>query len=71
MNPVYWTKRASKVENNEVVYLDEFEIIKEELELGFVPDGDGFEVNMNEISYEDYLANPEAYELINGTLNIK
>lgn len=68
MEIIYWTKKKKEIIDDILVHYEELETIKEEKELGFVPDGDGFEINMNDFSYEDYLENIEAYEVVSGKL---
>lgn len=50
---MYWTKP------------DDMIFYTEELE---VPHGDGFEVDMNGIDYQDYLADTASYIIVNGKL---
>lgn len=67
---IYWTKYKS-VYNEETdtnIMTNELEIIKESDE-DFVTDGDGFEVNMNGISYEEYLKDTSLYVIKKGVLN--
>jgi hypothetical protein len=67
---IYWTKYKS-VYNEETdtnIMTNELEIIKESDE-DFVTDGDGFEVNMNGISYEEYLKDTSLYVIEKGVLN--
>lgn len=67
---IYWTKYKS-VYNEETdtnIMTNELEIIKESDE-DFVTDGDGFEVNMNGISYEEYLEDIPLYTIEKGVLN--
>jgi hypothetical protein len=67
---IYWTKYKS-VYNEETdtnIMTNELEIIKESDE-DFVTDGDGFEVNMNGISYEEYLKDTSLYVIERGVLN--
>jgi hypothetical protein len=67
---IYWTKYKS-VYNEETdtnIMTNELEIIKESDE-DFVTDGDGFEVNMNGISYEEYLEDTSLYVIERGVLN--
>lgn len=67
---IYWTKYKS-VYNEETdtnIMTNELEIIKESDE-DFVTDGDGFEVNMNGISYEEYLKDTSKYVIEKGVLN--
>ena len=67
---IYWTKYKSvydeKTDTN--IMTNELEIIKESDE-DFVTDGDGFEVNMNGISYEEYLKDTSLYTINKGVLN--
>lgn len=66
---IYWTKYKS-VYNEETdtnIMTNELEIIKESDE-DFVTDGDGFEVNMNGISYEEYLKDTSLYVIERGVL---
>lgn len=67
--PIYWTKPIFDEETHAPT--GEFEIIKEETEFPYVPDGDGFEVDMNGIAYHDYLASPESYTIEYGKLVTK
>lgn len=66
---IYWTKKV-KVNPEEFgeVFTDELEIIKQS-DSDFVEDGDGFEVNMNGISYEEYLQDTSKYVIEKGMLN--
>ena len=67
---IYWTKYKT-VYNEETdtnIRTNELEIIKESDE-DFVTDGDGFEIDMNEISYEDYLQDTSKYVIEKGVLN--
>lgn len=66
---IYWTKRI-KVHSEEFgeVFTNDFEVIKES-DSDFVEDGDGFEINMNGISYEDYLKDTSKYVIEKGVLN--
>ena len=68
---IYWTKRV-KVHSEEFgeVFTNDFEVIKES-DSDFVEDGDGFEINMNGISYEDYLQDTSKYEVVKGNLVLK
>ena len=65
---IYWTKRV-KVHSEEFgeVFTNDFEVIKES-DSDFVEDGDGFEIDMNGIEYEDYLSDIEGYKIENGKL---
>ena len=65
---IYWTKRMLTEEGFPT---DKLETIKEETEFDFVTDGDGFEINMNGIDYQDYINNPDKYDIINGKLILK
>ena len=68
---IYWTKRV-KVNSEEFgeVFTNDFEIIKQS-DSDFVEDGDGFEVDMNGISYEEYLKDTSKYEIVKGKLFYK
>ena len=66
---IYWTKR--KMNEDNLLPSNELEEIKEETEMDFVPDGDGFEINMNGISYEEYKEDPDKFIIIKGTLERK
>lgn len=65
---IYWTKRV-KVYSEEFgeVFTNDFEIIKES-NSDFVEDGDGFEINMNGIEYEEYLSDIASYKIEKGKL---
>ena len=65
---IYWTKRV-KVHSEEFgeVFTNDFEVIKES-DSDFVEDGDGFEIDMNGIEYEDYLSDIEGYKIDKGKL---
>ena len=65
---IYWTKRV-KVHSEEFgeVFTNDFEVIKESYS-DFVEDGDGFEINMNGIDYNDYIENPNNYKIEKGKL---
>ena len=67
---IYWTKYKSVYdeETDTNIMTNELEIIKESDE-DFVTDGDGFEVNMNGISYEEYLKDTSLYTINKGVLN--
>jgi hypothetical protein len=67
---IYWTKYKSVYdeETDTNIMTNELEIIKESDE-DFVTDGDGFEVNMNGISYEEYLKDTSLYVIEKGVLN--
>ena len=67
---IYWTKYKSVYdeETDTNIMTNELEIIKESDE-DFVTDGDGFEVNMNGISYEEYLKDTSKYRIEKGVLN--
>ena len=67
---IYWTKYKSVYdeETDTNIITNELEIIKESDE-DFVTDGDGFEVNMNGISYEEYLKDTSLYVIEKGVLN--
>lgn len=69
METIYWTKPIFKWDENENMFIKtgEFEDIKECKE-GYVPDGDGFAVDMNGIKYKTYLKNPEKYKLESNIL---
>lgn len=69
METIYWTKIKRIFDSEKEIWVstDKYEIIKEE-EQGYVPDGDGFQVNMNGISYETYLKAPENYLIVSGVL---
>lgn len=66
---IYWTKPKfiRDEETGMIVGKDGYEIIQE-TDMGFVPDGDGFEVDMNDIKYKTYIKHPEDYEIIQGVL---
>lgn len=66
---IYWTKKV-KINSEEFgeVFTDELETIKQS-DSDFVEDGDGFEVNMNGISYEEYLQDTSKYVIEKGMLN--
>lgn len=67
---IYWTKYKT-VYNEETdtnIRTNELEIIKESDE-DFVTDGDGFEIDMNGIPYEDYLQDTSKYVIEKGVLN--
>lgn len=66
--PIYWTK---PIKNDIGLPTGEFETIKEETEFPYVPDGDGFEVDMGDVSYQDYLNNPDGYTVEYGKLVTK
>lgn len=65
---IYWTKRV-KVHSEEFgeVFTNDFEVIKES-DSDFVEDGDGFEIDMNGIEYEDYLSDITGYKIEKGKL---
>lgn len=65
---IYWTKRV-KVHSEEFgeVFTNDFEVIKES-DSDFVEDGDGFEIDMNGIEYEEYLSDIEGYKIDKGRL---
>ena len=65
---IYWTKRV-KVHSEEFgeVFTNDFEVIKES-DSDFVEDGDGFEIDMNGIEYEEYLSNIAGYKIEKGKL---
>ena len=65
---IYWTKRV-KVHSEEFgeVFTNDFEVIKES-DSDFVEDGDGFEIDMNGIEYEEYLSNIAGYKVEKGKL---
>ena len=65
---IYWTKRV-KVHSEEFgeVFTNDFEVIKES-DSDFVEDGDGFEIDMNGIEYEEYLSDIEGYKINGGRL---
>ena len=67
---IYWTKYKTiyDEETNETFKFNELEIIKQSDE-DFVTDGDGFEINMNGISYEEYLEDTSLYTIEKGVLN--
>ena len=67
---IYWTKYKSVYdeETDTNIMTNELEIIKESDE-DFVTDGDGFEVNMNGILYEEYLEDTSLYTIEKGVLN--
>lgn len=60
---IYWTKPIFETrEDGLTVKTDKFEEIKECAD-GYVPDGDGFEVDLNGIKYKTYLKSPDKYTL--------
>ena len=65
---IYWTKRV-KVHSEEFgeVFTNDFEVIKES-DSDFVEDGDGFEIDMNGIEYEEYLSDIAAHKIDGGRL---
>ena len=65
---IYWTKRV-KVHSEEFgeVFTNDFEVIKES-DSDFVEDGDGFEIDMNGIEYEEYLSDIAGYKIEKGKL---
>lgn len=69
METIYWTKIERIFDTEKEIWIStgKYEIIKEE-EQGYVPDGDGFQVNMNGISYKTYLKAPEKYLIESGVL---
>lgn len=72
METIYWTKIEKIFDTEKEIWIStgKYETIKEE-EQGYVPDGDGFQVNMNGIPYEEYLEDPSKYEIIAGKLIFK
>ena len=54
-------------EEFEEVFTNDFEVIKES-DSDFVEDGDGFEIDMNGIEYEEYLSNIAGYKIEKGKL---
>ena len=54
-------------EEFEEVFTNDFEVIKES-DSDFVEDGDGFEIDMNGIEYEEYLSNITGYKIDKGKL---
>lgn len=69
---IYWTKYKTVYdeETDTNIRANELEIIKESDE-DFVTDGDGFEIDMNGISYEEYLADTSKYKIVKGKLVLK
>ena len=65
---IYWTKYKT-VYNEEFgnVRTNEYETIKQSSS-DFVEDGDGFEIDMNGIEYEDYLSDIAGYKIDKGKL---
>lgn len=72
MKPIYWTKYKTEVdeETGIITKLNELEEIQE-TELEYVPDGDGFEVDLGNIKYATYKKNPDNYIIENGKLKKK
>lgn len=66
---MYWTKRKVIFNEKENIYqaLGDFEIINYSVS-NAVPDGDGFEVDMNGIEFIDYIKRPDDYVIIKGKL---
>ena len=54
-------------EEFEEVFTNDFEVIKES-DSDFVEDGDGFEIDMNGIEYEEYLSDIDNYKIDKGKL---
>ena len=54
-------------EDFEEVFTNDFEVIKES-DSDFVEDGDGFEIDMNGIEYEEYLSDITGYKIDRGKL---
>ena len=54
-------------EEFEEVFTNDFEVIKESSS-DFVEDGDGFEIDMNGIEYEEYLSDIDNYKIDKGKL---
>lgn len=69
---IYWTKYKTVYdeETDTNIMTNELEIIKQS-DSDFVEDGDGFEVDMNGISYEEYLKDTSKYEVAKGKLVLK
>lgn len=69
---IYWTKPVYEF-NEELgmnIQTGELEDIKE-FEEDWVPDGDGFEVDLGDIKYSTYKKNKNKYEVVGGKLQRK
>ena len=68
---IYWTKPKTEYNEELEMYIEigGLEEIKE-FEGDYVPDGSGFEVDLNGVEYKDYLEAPEKYTVKEGKLEI-
>lgn len=68
---IYWTKPKTEYNEELEMYIEVggFEEIKE-CEDDFVPDGSGFEVDLNGVTYKKYLKSPDKYTVVNGKLEL-
>lgn len=66
---IYWTKYKSVYSEDSDSYIrtNQLEDIKESDE-DFVTDGEGFEIDMNGIDYQDYIKDPSKYYIEKGKL---
>lgn len=64
---IYWTKRLV---DEDGMFTGELDTIKED-DLNFVPDGDGFQINMNGINYDSYISNSDKYYIDGCNLKVK
>ena len=64
---IYWTTRLV---DEDGMFTGELDTIKED-DLNFVPDGDGFQINMNGINYDSYISNPDKYYIDGCNLKVK
>lgn len=69
---MYWTKPKYEFDENSGMNIPtgELEDIKE-FEEDWVPDGDGFAVDMGDIKYSTYKKNKSKYEIVEGKLQRK
>ena len=68
MEKLYWTKYVFELDEEGFPTGEGKLILIQESDLGFIPDGDAIEVNMNGSKYKTYLKNPDNYELIDFKL---
>lgn len=66
---IYWTKPELVWDEDQNMNIPTGKLLPvQESEEDFVPDGDGFQVDMGEIKYSTYKKKPENYEIVDGVV---
>lgn len=66
---IYWTKPELVWDEDQNMNIPTGKLIDiQQSAEDFVPDGDGFAIDLGKISYSSYLKNPDNYEIVEGKL---